>query len=1010
MSISAGTYTVGGVGTDYPGVTGLNNALADMAATLTGDLTFDVQDNVNLTGTYFFLPAGGYTFKITTTATYHGGNPLIGPVVTVASSTPTFRSGTVSSILIIEKLQFLNNSLYIDEWSSGGHPITATVRNCLFMNCVMVFGHNQGGNFYVYNNLFERLVVWHYGTGLLVVENNTINIAFWIGVLTTKEYTGFTFRNNYFKTISGHPAAPPNWTNPDLSKMPLLYNNASNDTSVTTINWRTGSSGNIGGIVVADEFQSTIVTNPYYYFLKDDFSEILAYSGIAPTLISSDISNRALPDINGDYPIGCHRSEITDFYVNLADAAAAGDGSIVTPFNKTQWLTEDDGTDIISHASIRYLKDQSTVGANNYSITNNADIILKALNLSTYGPASFYSLANKFVVTVQPSKPNALITLRDLVVSANSSFTTDINLNFSTPSLLGNIKNCYFDIYSDYFLVHSNIPTLKFQGCTFVSRLGPFGLDIGGLPQGLSDTCAYEFDDCVFYTEDFFTYIFLTSNGSASTFTFRNCYFGLNYNISYTEDGLNYTDWLVNLGTPPPGYFPVNVTFDANCQWGFDFGANPFPDASTAILATKSTFDYGIFNLPTITDAAIKARWVADDYNTGLFGETRQSLGAFYFPSPVPPVPTIYRYWVAPNINSWDSSNWAYVSGGDSSGVSIPGPANIAIFDEYSYGLCTTDSTVNVGGLILQYGFPSVLSQGNFPIYIGSYDASFIGGEFRGSTHDIVIEGSASFTGTNFKSTRGTLSVRNAFFYTDTTVTPPIEILQTDEYVLANTDIVSKYIALDSPVSDVAVSIGGGSAQEEGVGADFLIDEDILRWDGMVLETKLSVGDILKVTYVASYGEGDFKHRNGKVLIKSTDNRFFGGGIQLYDFEFVNCMPWTGTTTIDSSCYVSHKQYLTSGIITEGTDGTINLTGDMTCSKDFGNLSPANNALIRLIGDREQNVYWDEGGIYPTVTVDKSSSIEVLAEGPGSNLRIGGNFTIQDGTFNLNDHDLLVGL
>ena len=47
MSISSGIFTIGGLGTNYPGVNGLNDAIADIAA-LTGNLTFLICGDVNL--------------------------------------------------------------------------------------------------------------------------------------------------------------------------------------------------------------------------------------------------------------------------------------------------------------------------------------------------------------------------------------------------------------------------------------------------------------------------------------------------------------------------------------------------------------------------------------------------------------------------------------------------------------------------------------------------------------------------------------------------------------------------------------------------------------------------------------------------------------------------------------------------------------------------------------------------------------------------------------------------
>lgn len=98
-----------------------------------------------------------------------------------------------------------------------------------------------------------------------------------------------------------------------------------------------------------------------------------------------------------------------------------------------------------------------------------------------------------------------------------------------------------------------------------------------------------------------------------------------------TDYGAN---WTLKLPVTAP-----YATFN-NCHFQYDFGTGVFPSALTATIADKETFNFSNFNIPTETDPAVLARWVADDYNNGLFGEQRLGVGAFYFGGGAPPTPT----------------------------------------------------------------------------------------------------------------------------------------------------------------------------------------------------------------------------------------------------------------------------------------------------------------------------------------------------------------------------------
>src|SRR5690554_7198633 len=73
------------------------------------------------------------------------------------------------------------------------------------------------------------------------------------------------------------------------------------------------------------------------------------------------------------------------------------------------------------------------------------------------------------------------------------------------------------------------------------------------------------------------------------------------------------------------------------------------------------------------------------------------------------------RYWVAKNTANWNNpANWSTTSGG-SGGASVPGAADVAIFNANGLGNCNIDIPVNIGGLTLN-GYTSVIDLSGFTL------------------------------------------------------------------------------------------------------------------------------------------------------------------------------------------------------------------------------------------------------------------------------------------------------
>ncbi len=113
---------------------------------------------------------------------------------------------------------------------------------------------------------------------------------------------------------------------------------------------------------------------------------------------------------------------------------------------------------------------------------------------------------------------------------------------------------------------------------------------------------------------------------------------------------------------------------------------------------------------------------------------------------------------------------------------------------------------------------------------------------------------------------------------------------------------------------------------------------------------------------------------------------------------------------INRACYVEDQLHLQSGSARKTTeDATVHLRGDLVCRSEYNKWSTYNNFPIEFDGTAKQYVYNESGSVTPTVRVDKTVSDQVICDGANPFV-IKDDFIIQDGTFNMNRHDVQVGL
>jgi hypothetical protein len=316
---------------------------------------------------------------------------------------------------------------------------------------------------------------------------------------------------------------------------------------------------------------------------------------------------------------------------------------------------------------------------------------------------------------------------------------------------------------------------------------------------------------------------------------------------------------------------------------------------------------------------------------------------------------------------------------------------------------------VDVAGFHVGTDYSGSIEQSSDPINIGMADASFAGGAFFGSIEDITVTGSMYIHGV-FLSTRGVMTVGGDFVYDEPDTTGVIEEqIIVDQITLTAADISNKYVGVSGQPKDessVALNVLGGGPQM--YGTDYYVSDYFVHWSGLGLDGYLGEGDVLRIVYETEpVYLGGFENNQGTVRLQPTGNRFEGNGIEFHTLEIRDTTDSTNTVQVDSSCFVNRSLYLHSGAFFNGTDGTIYVHGDATCSEWFGQAGSGSLVSITMDGTREQNLY-SLGGVWPTLVIDRTASNQVMAWGHNP-IRIDGDLSVVDGTFNTNGLSLEVG-
>jgi hypothetical protein len=202
-------------------------------------------------------------------------------------------------------------------------------------------------------------------------------------------------------------------------------------------------------------------------------------------------------------------------------------------------------------------------------------------------------------------------------------------------------------------------------------------------------------------------------------------------------------------------------------------------------------------------------------------------------------------------------------------------------------------------------------------------------------------------------------------------------------------------LLVDSDVSFCGGSFIGATAPIT-VGGNLLIQNDFTSTSNVLTSYKNTVIDT--ISFSDNYGTFN--------IITDSSYTFDPNEKSFYNLSFSKDST-VGYRLVNSDSSVKNNLNLNGGYLIPNPDSTIISYGNIYCNSEFGKWTSNPNVLINMISDTTQNIYANKG-IIPALTVNKNTSNQVKLFGQ-SPLNINGDFILQDGTFNTNGINVVVG-
>ena len=164
-------------------------------------------------------------------------------------------------------------------------------------------------------------------------------------------------------------------------------------------------------------------------------------------------------------------------------------------------------------------------------------------------------------------------------------------------------------------------------------------------------------------------------------------------------------------------------------------------------------------------------------------------------------------------------------------------------------------------------------------------------------------------------------------------------------------------------------------------------------------------------TFTINPSTGSFNHNYGTVVLDGSCT-FDPTDATLHTLQLD-----TVGGRLYSSCYVDNLLALSGGYVSQGVIGSeIHMRGDMSCGSLYNEWSESNNLNLIFDSTTKQTLYYESGCIIPTLITDKTSNvvcdeetIYVTCEGD-SPIIIRGDFLLYRGKFDLNNHNIQIGI
>lgn len=136
---------------------------------------------------------------------------------------------------------------------------------------------------------------------------------------------------------------------------------------------------------------------------------------------------------------------------------------------------------------------------------------------------------------------------------------------------------------------------------------------------------------------------------------------------------------------------------------------------------------------------------------------------------------------------------------------------------------------------------------------------------------------------------------------------------------------------------------------------------------------------------------------------------FTGNNIDLFNMEVNHINGGSKRLTTNGTINVVNDLVLVNNNMKQGTLGDVRVSGDITVSATFGNITTDNDALITLVGSATKTITISTGAILPKIELDKTNSTDVVTVSGGT-FRTFEDLILTQGTIRFDSIDININM